>query len=74
MQAPKPDLTVTINRADLEPVMMQKPTFRAQAEAGRARFDGNTQVLEQLMGCLVQFDQYFEIMPGTRPAQTATKP
>ena len=74
VQAPKPDLTVTINRADLEPVMMQMTTFRAQAEAGRARFEGNAQVLEQLMACLVQFDQYFEIMPGTKRLPAAIKP
>jgi alkyl sulfatase BDS1-like metallo-beta-lactamase superfamily hydrolase len=74
VQAPAPDLTVTINRADLEPVMMQKTTFTAQAEAGRARLEGNAKVLEQLMGCLVQFDQYFEIMPGTKPTPTAGKP
>jgi len=54
--------------------MMQKTTFKAQAEAGRVRFEGNAQVLEQLMGCLVQFDQYFEIMPGTKPAPAASKP
>jgi hypothetical protein len=24
--------------------------------------------LEQLMGCLVQFDPHFEIMPGTKTA------
>jgi alkyl sulfatase BDS1-like metallo-beta-lactamase superfamily hydrolase len=74
VQAPAPDLTVTINRADLEPVMMQKTTFRAQAEAGRARFEGNAKVLEQLMGCLVQFDQYFEIMPGTKPPPAESTP
>ena len=74
VQAPEADLTVTINRADLEPVMMQKTTFRAQAEAGRARLEGNAQVLDQLMGCLVEFDQYFEIMPGTKPVPTANRP
>jgi alkyl sulfatase BDS1-like metallo-beta-lactamase superfamily hydrolase len=70
VQADRADLTLTINRTDLEPVMMQRTTFAAQAQAGLARFDGNPQVLEQLMGCLVPFDQYFEIMPGTkaRPA------
>jgi len=64
--AAKPDLTVTINRADLEPVMMQETTFAAQAQAGVAKFEGNPKVLEQLMGCLTQFDPRFEIMPGTK--------
>jgi alkyl sulfatase BDS1-like metallo-beta-lactamase superfamily hydrolase len=61
-------LTVIIDRADLEPVMMQQATFASQAAAGRARLDGNARVLDQLMSCLVPFDPGFEIMPGTRVA------
>ena len=68
VQAPKADLTVTINRTDLEPVMMRKATFASQAAAGRAKLEGDARVMEQLMSCLVEFDQYFEIMPGTKPA------
>jgi alkyl sulfatase BDS1-like metallo-beta-lactamase superfamily hydrolase len=68
------DLTITINRADLEPVMMRRATFATQAAAGKARLEGNTQVLQQLMACLGDFDQYFEIMPGTKPAEAASPP
>jgi alkyl sulfatase BDS1-like metallo-beta-lactamase superfamily hydrolase len=68
VQAAGPDLTITIDRADLEAVMMRKTTFAAQAAAGRARLEGDAKVLEQLMGCLAQFDQYFEILPGTKAA------
>ena len=67
-QAPDADLTVTIDRADLEPVMMQKATFASQAAAGKARLEGNPQVLERLMGSLVPFKPDFEIMPGTKAA------
>jgi alkyl sulfatase BDS1-like metallo-beta-lactamase superfamily hydrolase len=67
-EAPDPDVTVTINRADLEPVMMQRATFASQAAAGRARLDGNAGALDQLTSCLVPFDPGFEIMPGTRVA------
>jgi alkyl sulfatase BDS1-like metallo-beta-lactamase superfamily hydrolase len=71
-QAPHADLTVTINRADLELVMMRKATFASQAAAGHARLDGDAQVLEQLLGCLSSFDPAFEIMPGTKgPAAAA---
>jgi linear primary-alkylsulfatase len=70
-QADDPDLTVTISRADLEPVMMQRTTFREQAEAGRMKLEGDSTVLEQMMGCLVQFDPAFEIMPGTSAAAAA---
>jgi len=65
-QAKDADLTITINRADLVPIMMRKATFATQAAAGRATLQGNPQVLQQLMACLGDFDQYFEIMPGTK--------
>jgi alkyl sulfatase BDS1-like metallo-beta-lactamase superfamily hydrolase len=70
-QAKHADLTITINRADLEPIMMRKATFATQAAAGRASLQGNPQVLQQLMACLVDFDQYFEIMPGTKAVVAA---
>jgi alkyl sulfatase BDS1-like metallo-beta-lactamase superfamily hydrolase len=60
------DLTITINRVDLEPIMMRKATFASQAAAGRASLAGNADVLKQLMASLGDFDQYFEIMPGTK--------
>ncbi len=65
-QAQDADLTITINRADLEPIMMRKATFASQAAAGRASLAGNADVLKRLMASLGDFDQYFEIMPGTK--------
>ena len=41
------------------------------AAAGRATLQGNPQVLQQLMACLADFDQYFEIMPGTKAVAAA---
>ena len=73
-QAQDADLTITINRADLEPIMMRKATFASQAAAGRASLQGNPQVLQQLMACLTDFDQYFEIMPGTKAVVPAASP
>jgi alkyl sulfatase BDS1-like metallo-beta-lactamase superfamily hydrolase len=64
-------ITITINRADLEPIMMRKATFATQAAAGRASLQGNPQVLQRLMACLADFDQYFEIMPGTKTVVAA---
>ena len=49
-QAPNADLTVTINRADLEPVMMRKATFASQAAAGRASLAGNARGAEAADG------------------------
>ena len=60
------DATLTINRADLLPVMAQQKTFMDQIQAGKATVSGNPAVLAQLQSTLVEFDPVFEIMPGTR--------
>jgi alkyl sulfatase BDS1-like metallo-beta-lactamase superfamily hydrolase len=59
------DLTVTINRSDLEKTMMGAVTFDDQIKAGKAKLEGNREPYEQLKGMLVHFDLGFEIMPGT---------
>ena len=66
--AEDPDLTLTINRADLEPVMMGVKTLRAQIDDGTAKAEGNTEILGQLASTLAVFDPRFEVMPGTRAA------
>jgi alkyl sulfatase BDS1-like metallo-beta-lactamase superfamily hydrolase len=65
----KPDLTITINRTDLEEVMMGKLTFDEQIKKGKAKLKGNRKVYEQLKSTLVQFDPLFEIMPGTKQVE-----
>jgi len=64
-QAGKPDLTVTINRSDLEKTMMGAVRFDDQIKAGKAKLEGDRKPYEQLKGMLVQFDLGFEILPGT---------
>jgi len=64
--APDADATLTINRADLLPVMMQQTTLAAQIQAGKASLSGNRLVLAQFGSTLVEFDPVFEMMPGTR--------
>jgi alkyl sulfatase BDS1-like metallo-beta-lactamase superfamily hydrolase len=64
-QAKDADLTVTIDRADLEQTMMGAVSFDDQIAAGKARLEGNRSVYEQLKTLLVNFDLGFEIMPGT---------
>jgi alkyl sulfatase BDS1-like metallo-beta-lactamase superfamily hydrolase len=59
------DLTVTINRSDLEKTMMGAVTFDDQIKSGKAKLEGNREPYEQLKGMLVHFDLGFEIMPGT---------
>jgi alkyl sulfatase BDS1-like metallo-beta-lactamase superfamily hydrolase len=69
-QAKDPDLTITIDRADLETVMMGAATFDQQIKDGKARLDGNKKVYDQLKTTLVQFELGFEMMPGTRKVET----
>ncbi|GMQ75440.1 MAG: alkyl sulfatase dimerization domain-containing protein [Gammaproteobacteria bacterium] len=68
-QAEDPDLTVTIDRADLESVMMGKVSFDEQITAGKAKLVGDRTAYEQLKTVLVNFTPDFEIMPGTKPAK-----
>jgi len=67
-QARDADLTITVNRADLERVMMQQATFQQLAAEGKARFEGDPAVFGRLVSMLVQFDPAFEILPGTKAA------
>ena len=71
-QADDPDLTITVNRSDLEPVMMGETTFDDQIKTGKAKLKGNREVYEQLKSTLVQFELGFEMMPGTK--KTDVKP
>ena len=64
-QAKKPTLTITVNRADLNAVMMGVNTFEELEAAGKAKFEGDRSAYEQLKGTLVKFTPDFEIMPGT---------
>ncbi len=72
-QADKPDLTLTINRSDLEQTMMGAKTLEAQIADGTAKIKGDANILKQLASTMVDFDPRFEIMPGTRakPMQVA---
>ena len=62
----KPDLTLTINRADLENTMMGAKTLDAQIADGTAKAVGDAGVLKQLASTMVDFDPRFPIMPGTK--------
>ncbi|MGI2259101.1 alkyl/aryl-sulfatase [Shewanella sp. GXUN23E] len=64
-QAAKPDLTIAINRSDLEPVMMGAASFKDQVSSGKAKVTGNAKLLDELMAMMVQFNMGFELLPGT---------
>jgi alkyl sulfatase BDS1-like metallo-beta-lactamase superfamily hydrolase len=59
------DLTITLDRKDLEKTMMGAVSFDEQISGGKAKLEGNRQVYEDLKTLLVHFDLGFEIMPGT---------
>ncbi len=64
--AETPDLTLTIDRVDLEQTMMGAKTLEAQIADGTAKVEGDAGVLQQLASTMVDFDPRFEIMPGTK--------
>jgi len=60
-----PDLTITVDRADLEDAMLGTRPLLEQVTAGTAVLDGDTDVLAALAGMLTHFELGFEILPGT---------
>lgn len=72
--ANKADLTITVNRTDLDSVMMGAGTFDDLIKGGKAKFDGDRKPYEQLKSILVTFTPNFEILPGTAAASGATPP
>ncbi len=63
--ADEPDLTIVINRSDLEPVMMGAASLDDQIAAGKVALAGEAGIIDELKSMLVQFDLGFEILPGT---------
>jgi alkyl sulfatase BDS1-like metallo-beta-lactamase superfamily hydrolase len=70
-QAKNADLTITLNRSDLNMVMMGVSTFDDLIKAGKAKFEGDRKPFDQLRGLMVAFTPDFEILPGTAPRATA---
>ena len=60
-----PDLSITIDRSDLEYIMMGKKSFAASIEDGTVQVAGNVDLIAQLAQTLVTFEIGFEILPGT---------
>ena len=70
-QAAKPDLTITLNRADLNSVMGGTSTFDDLLKAGKAKFDGDRKPFDQLRSILTRFTPDFELIPGTKAPKAA---
>ena len=65
-QAVDPDLVIIINRTDLEDVMIGTATLAGKVGDGRAKLLGDLHALQQLASTMVKFDNWFEILPGTK--------
>jgi alkyl sulfatase BDS1-like metallo-beta-lactamase superfamily hydrolase len=65
-EATNPALTITVNRADLETVMMGKASFDDLIANGKARLNGDRRPYDLLKTSVAQFDMAFEILPGTK--------
>jgi alkyl sulfatase BDS1-like metallo-beta-lactamase superfamily hydrolase len=73
-QAPRPDLTLTLDRADLDRVMLGVASFDSLAEEGRARFDGDRTAIHKLRDLMVTFTPDFEFIPGSAPERRQVPP
>ena len=65
------DLTMTINRSDLENAMIGAAPLQQQVMDGTAVLEGDPTILLTLAGMLTQFEPTFAIMPGTTPDEAA---
>lgn len=72
-QAKNPDLTITVNRSDLNGVMGGQTSFDQLAAQGKVTFDGDRSKFEQLKSVMTTFTPDFELVPGTRVAKPAPK-
>ena len=69
-QAAKPDLTLTINRAELEKIMGGKATFDQLIANGKAKLDGDHKYFDLLRTSIVHFVPNFELLPGTKSTES----
>ena len=70
-QAKNPDLTITLNRSDLDLIMGGQSTFDKLLTEGKVKFEGDRKPFDQLRGTLVTFVPDFELMPGTKAKKAA---
>jgi linear primary-alkylsulfatase len=72
VQSPKADLTITMNRSELNDVMMGKTSFDDKIKEGKATLKGNRKPYDELENMLTTFTMEFELLPGTLPDAAAT--
>jgi len=61
----KADASITMNRADLDSVIMGQATLASLLQSGIGSLEGNQRVLFQLASVLIEFSPGFEVIEGT---------
>jgi alkyl sulfatase BDS1-like metallo-beta-lactamase superfamily hydrolase len=64
-QSAQADVSIALNRSDLDQVIMGQATLAAMLSSGRGQVQGNPGVLQQLAAVLVEFEPAFPMVPGT---------
>jgi alkyl sulfatase BDS1-like metallo-beta-lactamase superfamily hydrolase len=73
-QAPEADLTLTVDRRDLDQIFLGRTQLANLIEEGKAKADGDFEVIGRLMGYQIDFDPRFQMVPGAgKPADVAPK-
>ena len=67
-QSDEPTVTILVDRADLERVMVGDLALEELLSSGAATIDGDLTGMQQWFGSLVEFDLRFELLPGTAPS------
>ena len=63
--SPNPDVTITMNRSDLETVIIGRSTLGEQLQNGIGSVTGDASLLQKMNAVLIEFDPSFEVIPGT---------
>ena len=70
-QAKEPNLTITLDRTELEKVMIGEATFDDLLKDGKAKFEGDRKGFDAIRAAMTIFTPTFEMMPGTAPKEPA---
>ncbi len=69
------DLTLTLDRSDLDRIFLGQVKLAELLEQGAAKAEGNVEVIGRLMGYQVDFDPRFEVVPGAgNPPAVSPRP
>ncbi len=65
VQAENPDLTITINRKDLETLLVGEINMPTLLQTGKLKLQGEAKIIAIIKSAIVPFTPDFEIIPGT---------